>query len=173
MNQEEILKIFTKIVEVDINKKSRERNIIEARALYYTICRELLPNITLKELGKTGNKHHATVIHSLKNYPIFEKYNPILKKQKQKILNILNEKLEPLNEENYIDKTSEYKIKLSLLNEENNNLKNRIKFLEVRNKIKILRDLEDLILNLGEKQKEVILEKLNAFYSINKKVIYN
>ena len=52
--------------QIDITKNTRERRYIEARSLYYFLAREYTP-LSLTEIGRSLNRHHATVLHSINN----------------------------------------------------------------------------------------------------------
>ena len=63
--------IFRKAVEsefnLNIDVKSRRFDYVVARSCYYFLCRKLL-KMSYHEIGLTLNKHHATVIHALKEF---------------------------------------------------------------------------------------------------------
>ena len=78
--------IIKRETSTDIDVKTRKRETIELRSLYCNVLKELKPNKTLQAIGDTLELNHATVIHSLKNYKMYEEYNPELKKFKRNIL---------------------------------------------------------------------------------------
>jgi len=49
----------------DIIRKTRKREIVQARQLAMYLCRKLT-NTWIKDIGKIFNKHHTTVIHAIK-----------------------------------------------------------------------------------------------------------
>ena len=63
--------IFRKAVEsefnLNIDVKSRRFDYVVARSCYYFLCRKLL-KMSYHEIGLTLDKHHATVIHALKEF---------------------------------------------------------------------------------------------------------
>ena len=70
-----------------IDVRSRKREVVYMRAIYYKLCKEFTFE-SLVKIGKTINKDHATVIHGLKVFdnvinPTWEKsyYNKYLKLQ--------------------------------------------------------------------------------------------
>ena len=71
---------------IDVTVKRRHRELVEARALYCHVFKEIQPNKTLQSIGDTVGLNHATVIHALKQYVIYEKYSPELKDMKIKII---------------------------------------------------------------------------------------
>lgn len=62
---ETILKTCIETLELDLTSKTKTEDLVIGRAIYYTIARKLVDKCTLKELGQSVNKNHATVIHSL------------------------------------------------------------------------------------------------------------
>jgi hypothetical protein len=86
----ELKKVIQEITGVDINEVSRKREIIEARAVYYKILKQIDKKKSLKSIGASVGKDHATVLHSLNNYDMFEKFNPTLKLFRKQILQRLN-----------------------------------------------------------------------------------
>lgn len=51
---------------LDLTTKSRERDYVYARAVYFYLCREHTPFST-KKIGGSLGKDHATVLHAIKN----------------------------------------------------------------------------------------------------------
>lgn len=50
----------------DISEPTRKREYIQARSIYYKLCRIYIPNASLSFIGKNIDKCHATVLHGLK-----------------------------------------------------------------------------------------------------------
>ena len=48
-----------------IDQKTRKREIVYMRSIYFKLCKELTHE-PLNTIGKQVNLHHATVIHGLK-----------------------------------------------------------------------------------------------------------
>jgi hypothetical protein len=71
---------------VDIADKSRVRIKVEYRSLFFTIIKDLEPKLSFREIGECVNKDHATVIHGLKQYEMFIKYNKTLESIKNQVL---------------------------------------------------------------------------------------
>ena len=61
---EKLKKIVNEIFSVDIESKSRNRDIVDARKIYAKILRE--QGYGYEKIAKTINKDHATIIHYLK-----------------------------------------------------------------------------------------------------------
>lgn len=66
--ENELIEIINGVYDVDIRCKSRKRNIIDARTVFY----HLLYNegYSLTNIGRAINKNHATVINGLKLFNI-------------------------------------------------------------------------------------------------------
>tara|TARA_R110002167_G_scaffold304975_1_gene509168 strand:+ start:364 stop:762 length:399 start_codon:yes stop_codon:yes gene_type:complete len=78
--EKRILQRVRSVTNVDPFKNTRRREYVEARALlmylYYNVCRLNLSQIArlFQEQGK--GCHHATVLHSLRNFEMYKKFNP-------------------------------------------------------------------------------------------------
>jgi len=122
----------------EIGGKTRKRQVVYGRAIYFKICKDRT-NFSLQGIGETLNVHHATVLHSIRNiFPAFEMYNP-------KYMEIYNRIIET---EEYIPKDK----KLKRLQEEHRKLETRFKFLK---QIKIdpkLRPILETIQEIPEDQ---------------------
>jgi hypothetical protein len=56
--------------DIDIDKPTRIEKYVEARMIYYWLC-YYFTNMNLSRIAKTVNKNHATVLHGIRNFPIF------------------------------------------------------------------------------------------------------
>lgn len=75
-----IMKMVNTKLNTDLykNRKSRKREHVEARSLYFKLMRDLT-NMSLSSIAKTLEKDHALVIHAIKSYEtysIYEEYLP-------------------------------------------------------------------------------------------------
>ena len=61
----EIREIVEKYAKIDISSKTRIQKFVYTRAMYFYLCREYTI-LSLKEIGRSVNKDHATVIHGVK-----------------------------------------------------------------------------------------------------------
>ncbi len=155
--------IIRKETKLDVDTKNRKREIVEARALYLNILKELEPNRTLQNLADTLELNHATVIHALKSYKYYEKFNPTLRTYKNNILKHFN--IEEIKEEDDLDKKL-LKYELNKLKEENH-----ILTIKTNSDYQIIKDLNELLINTeGTEQHELITLRLEAFYSMNKNI---
>ena len=63
----ELIKEYVnQVYNLDILKNTRKRNYVEARCLYYKLCRELTKE-SLSNIGESVGRDHSGVIHSLNN----------------------------------------------------------------------------------------------------------
>ena len=70
MNENEMLNSIKEYVNnlygLDIVKDTRKREYVDARALYYKLCKDLT-KCTLTVIGNSVNRDHASVLHALNN----------------------------------------------------------------------------------------------------------
>ena len=169
----QLKKVIKEITGVDINEVSRKREIIEARAVYYKILKQIDKKKSLKSIGASVGKDHATVLHSLNNYDMFEQFNPTLKLFRKQILQRLNyaspEQILDMSKEQLIDSLQ---LDIMKLTDEIENLQQTITNLQKpRNKYKIVNNIETLLLETeGKEQQEIIIERLQAVYRMNKNI---
>lgn len=76
------------VTGLKINKKTRQREYVMARCLYYHFARELT-GIPFAEIGAVTNHNHATVIHSLKSFDVHYKFDDFFKKSYHALATIL------------------------------------------------------------------------------------
>ncbi|QDP50512.1 MAG: putative bacterial DnaA helix-turn-helix protein [Prokaryotic dsDNA virus sp.] len=80
MDTKKIHKLVTQYTKTEIASNTRKRQNVYARAIYFKLCKELT-KLTLKEIGQTLNKTHATVLHSINNiFPAIKLYDKKLYK---------------------------------------------------------------------------------------------
>ena len=70
---------------VDLDENTRKRNVVEARALYFTILKNTT-NLTLAKIGAMVDKDHATVLHGIKNLQDWMQQNHYLQKAYNSVL---------------------------------------------------------------------------------------
>ena len=169
----ELKKVIKEITGVDINEVSRKREIIEARAVYYKILKQIDKKKSLKSIGASVGKDHATVLHSLNNYDMFEQFNPTLKLFRKQILQKLNyvtpEQVLDMSKEELINSLQ---IDIMKLNDEIANLQETITNLQkLRNNYNIVNNIQQLLIETeGKEQQEIIIERLQAVYRMNKNI---
>lgn len=67
MNKQIIKEIVDNYFEININRNTRKRNYVEARAIYFKLCREFT-KMSLEEIGKQVNRDHASVLHGIRAF---------------------------------------------------------------------------------------------------------
>ena len=88
MNAIEIIKDLV-ITEsgIDIAERTRRREVIEIRGLFFHVAKTLKPMSTFNSMGKSVGVNHATVIHSMGMFDTYTKYNKELNRLKEIIIN--------------------------------------------------------------------------------------
>lgn len=62
----------------DITKESRKRNIVMSRATYFWLARHTTGH-SLQKIGSSVNRDHASVLHSLRNFDDWLKFDVFFK----------------------------------------------------------------------------------------------
>jgi hypothetical protein len=168
----QLKKAIQEITGVDINEVTRKRETIEARAIYYKVLKQIDKKKSLQSIGASVGKDHATVLHSLKNYDMFEQFNPTLKLFRKQILQRLNyasPEIVDLSKDEYIQSLQ---LDVMKLTDEIINLQETITNLQKpRNNYKIVNNIEALLLETeGKEHQEIIIERLQAVYRMNKNI---
>ena len=65
MNKETIKQIVENYFKIKLDSKTRIRQYVEARAIYYKLLRENT-RMSLAAIGKTTSRDHATALHSIR-----------------------------------------------------------------------------------------------------------
>ncbi len=87
MNDIEIVKdLIIKESGIDITEKKRYRNLIELRSLFFNVAKEVSPIATYSAIGRSVGVDHATVLHSLKMFDVYSKYNKGLNELKYNVV---------------------------------------------------------------------------------------
>lgn len=152
-----IIDLISSELGIDITQQSRKREIIEARALYFYLVKKLYSKRSLQSIASDFEMNHATVVHALKNYPMYENYNTKIADCKNLILHLLGS-----DTEQEITQEDIFKKKLHDLEEELN---------KPRYEYKIIENLNNLLeATKGTEQHELITLRLEAFYTMNKNI---
>jgi hypothetical protein len=168
----QLKKAIQEITGVDINEVTRRRETIEARAIYYKVLKQIDKKKSLKSIGASVGKDHATVLHSLKNYDMFEQFNPTLKLFRKQILQRLNYATPDILDMTKDELIQSLQIDVMKLNDEIANLQETITNLQKpRNNYNIVNNIQQLLLETeGKEQQEIILERLQALYKMNRNI---
>jgi hypothetical protein len=163
--------IIKQETNTDIDIRTRKREVIELRSLYCNVLKQLKPNKTLQAIGDTLELNHATVIHALKNYKMYEEYNPELKKFRTTILSYFTiDNEQELKELSEIEKVKQQLYKLTF---ENDKLKKQLQeqINRPRYEYQIIDNLNNLLSNTkGTIQHTLINDRLEAFYKMNNNI---
>jgi hypothetical protein len=168
----QLKKAIQEITGVDINEVTRKRETIEARAIYYKILKQIDKNKTLKAIGASVGKDHATVLHSLKNYDMFEQFNPTLKLFRKQIMQRLNYATPDILDMTKDELIQSLQIDVMKLNDEIANLQETITNLQKpRNNYNIVNNIQQLLIETeGTEQWQIIVERLQALYKMNRNI---
>ena len=75
MKMKTIQELVEKETGLKLNEKSRGRDYVYARAIYFKLCTERT-NKNLTEIGDSVGKHHTSVLHALNNvWPVVMAYD--------------------------------------------------------------------------------------------------
>jgi len=75
MKLEYLIGIVSNVTGLDITSKCRDSDHVNARAIYYDIAYTKLKLGSLASIGKSVNRDHATVLHSINNvFPDLKRY---------------------------------------------------------------------------------------------------
>ena len=112
--------------DIDIDKPTRIEKYVEARMIYYWLC-YYFTNMNLSKIAKTVNKNHATVLHGIKNFPIFMETDKDFKEKFLAIYDTLKEDVQKKTEQMSLQ---ELTFRYNQLLMENGKLKETIKNLQ-------------------------------------------
>lgn len=65
MNKEMIKEIVDNYFEINLKRNTRKRNYVEARAIFYKLCREFT-KMSLEQIGEQVNRDHSSVLHGIR-----------------------------------------------------------------------------------------------------------
>jgi|APGre2960657404_1045060.scaffolds.fasta_scaffold04595_6 hypothetical protein len=150
MIQKQVIKHILDLTGINVNTKSRKREIVEMKAVYSTILRN--KNQTFQSIGNAIGLGHCSVIHLCKIYPLIK--NDYLIDIQEKVLMLLDG----------------MSIDLILLQQEKRKVEEQKAKVEVEKQSKIDPFFENLI-KLANENSDVMF-KLETFYKINNQ-IYN
>jgi len=66
MDKETIKELVNNYFNLDITRKTRKKEYVEARSYFYKLMREHTP-YSLEQIGKEVNRDHASVLHGIKS----------------------------------------------------------------------------------------------------------
>ena len=126
MNKETIKQIVENYFEISISRNTRKRQYVEARAIYFKLCREFT-QLSLEQIGKSVNRDHASVLHGVRSINTWVQVDKRMKNSmhilKNKIINYQIEKDETVElNESIVLKYIQLKEQVKELQEINKNL---------------------------------------------------
>jgi len=86
MNKETIKQLVENYFKIDITTKTRKREYVEARAIYYKLLRDHT-RMSLSAIGETMNKDHTTVLHFTRKIKDWMEYDPQIKQDYETLNN--------------------------------------------------------------------------------------
>jgi len=107
--EQRIRREVQKISGIDPFTRTRKREVVEARGLYINILHKYHKK-GCSEIGKGLKLNHATILHSIKNFDIYVRFNPTLKEWLEKALRS-EEDIIPIRKEYIKDKLDYLKSK--------------------------------------------------------------
>lgn len=115
---------------VDLHIKTRKRESVQARRMYYKILKKQT-KMSLSAIGKTLKlrQDHATVLNQINKFDIDYQQDKAFALKFRSIMNVLNGVIEISEEEQLKDKNLELNVKINELLEEIKVLKEEVKYL--------------------------------------------
>jgi len=84
----EIIKdAVTTITGLDLDKVTRQREYVQARCMYYHFSRQ--SGATLQGIGRSAGKDHATIMHALKKFEEYHRYDDVFRTQYAQLTELL------------------------------------------------------------------------------------
>lgn len=144
MNKEMIKEIVDNYFEINLKRNTRKRQYVEARAVFYKLCREFT-KLSLEEIGKQVNRDHASVLHGIRSLNNWIEYDNRIKNN----LRILRNKVRHFEDEkdNVIELDESIVLKYVQLKE------------QVKEQDEIINDLRNSLKDITEKH-----ERREKFY---------
>jgi len=94
MNKQMIKEIVDNYFELNLKRNTRKRQYVEARAIFYKLCREFT-KLSLEEIGKQVDRDHASVLHGIRSLNNWVEYDNRIKNN----LRILRNKVRNFEDE--------------------------------------------------------------------------
>ena len=95
MNKDTIKQIVESYFEINISRNTRKRQYVEARAIYFKLCREFT-QLSLGQIGESVNRDHASVLHGVRSIntwvQVDKRMNNSMRILRNKIINYQIEK---------------------------------------------------------------------------------
>lgn len=152
-NKDIIIKVSNEF-GIDITKKTRRREYLYARAVYYKLAQDIFKR-SLTSIGKDIGLDHATVLHSINNvFPTMQMFEPSIIKKYNKLYDRIRFENE---QRRVIPETSEDAAKEII------DLRYRLSFAEAQaRKVISLGPFEDLLCRVPEDKVDIVRLRLDA-----------
>jgi hypothetical protein len=124
--------------EIEIESNMRQTPYVNARTIYFIMCKRISPTITHERIAKSVNRDHSTVTHALKGYDDNYKYNLGFRKAYDSFIMENDEFLKNLLEQDIISESQRLIMELGHLM--NNSLLDEKTTHELFHKIKRLKN---------------------------------
>ena len=136
MNKQMIKEIVDNYFELNLKRNTRKRQYVEARAIFYKLCREFT-KLSLEEIGKQVDRDHASVLHGIRSLNNWIEYDNRIKNN----LRILRNKVRNFEDEkdNVIELDESIVLKYVQLKE------------QVKEQEEIINDLRNALKDITEK----------------------
>jgi len=170
---ERLKEIILAETNIDITQETRKRNIIELRALYYTLIKHFKSKLTLTDIAESVNKNHATVLHGLKNYDMYQQYNDELRELKRVIIKQMQEENIEQTKDNKVLKLAikQKDIQISQLELELELVKQKLDTF-VKSEYDVINKLKELLDETkGTELHRTMIIRLEAMHDMNVKVM--
>jgi hypothetical protein len=154
MKNKEIIAKVSKEFGIDITKRTRKREYLYARAVYFKLAQDIFRR-SLTSIGKDIGLDHATVLHSINNvFPTIQMFEPGVVKTYNKLYDRIKFENEQHRE---LPTTSEEATKEIL------DLRYRLSFAEAQaRKVMSLGPFEDLLCHIPEDKVDLVRVRLDA-----------
>jgi len=130
MDLNKLIKVVSKHFDIDILAKTRKREYVMARGAYFWLAREY-GKYTLKSIGDSANLDHASVLHALKNFDSWIRFDKQFEIKFKSLKFVVLTSFKNAQENNITYKNAEeFVYKINCLIIENDILKEKIKVLE-------------------------------------------
>lgn len=94
VNEKMINEVVNNYFELNIKRNTRKRPYVEARAIYFKLCRDFT-RLSLEQIGNKVNRNHASVLHGIKTLNNWVGYDDRIKNNLRiltnKITNFIND----------------------------------------------------------------------------------
>jgi len=136
MNKQMIKEIVDNYFELNLKRNTRKRQYVEARAIFYKLCREFT-KLSLEEIGEQVDRDHASVLHGIRSLNNWIEYDNRIKNN----LRILRNKVRNFEDEkdNVIELDESIVLKYVQLKE------------QVKEQDEIINDLRKALADITEK----------------------